>query len=67
MKDFSLKAINNKNNRIMKKKYFAPGMKIVKMRTNHFLTASPLGYGNPVSTAAGAEAPGFDDFDDFDE
>ena len=51
----------------MKKKYFAPGMKIVKIRTNHFLTASPLGYGDPVSTAAGAEAPGMDDFDDFDE
>ena len=47
----------------MKKTYICPDMKVVKIKTNHFLTASPLGYGDPVSTAAGAEAPEWDDDD----
>ena len=32
-------------------------MEIVKIQTGQMLAASPLGYGDPVDTATGAEAP----------
>ena len=39
----------------MKKEYFAPKMEIVKIQTKQLLTASPLGYGDPIDDASGAE------------
>ena len=41
----------------MKKQYINPEMEIVTIQTTQMLSASPLGYGNPVDTATGAEAP----------
>lgn len=41
----------------MKKEYFAPKMEIVKIQTKQLLTASPMGYGDPVDNASEAEAP----------
>ncbi len=39
----------------MKKEYFAPKMVIVKIKTKQLLTASPMGYGDPIDDASGAE------------
>ena len=39
MNNFSLKATNNKNRRIMKKQYFAPEMEIVDINVNQQLLA----------------------------
>ena len=44
----------------MKKEYFAPKMEIVEIKVNQMLTSSPLGWGDPVNNAGGAEAPEFD-------
>ena len=41
----------------MKKTYICPEMVIVEMKVNQMLTSSPLGYGDPVNNAGGAEAP----------
>lgn len=41
----------------MKKAYINPEMQIVKIQTSQMLAASPLGYGDPVDSATGAEAP----------
>ena len=44
----------------MKKTYFAPNMETIEIETQQMLAASPLGFGDPVDNAAGAEAPGLD-------
>ena len=49
----------------MKKTYMQPTMKVVVLKCRKMLTASPLGFGDPVSTATGAEAPAMTDFENF--
>ena len=44
----------------MKKIYFAPEMEVVEIKMASMLAASPLGYGDPVDNASGAEAPEFE-------
>ena len=43
----------------MKKKYIIPSLEVINVNTQQMLAASPLGFGDPVSSAAGAEAPDF--------
>ncbi len=47
----------------MKKTYFAPTVETVEIKTQHMLAASPMGYGEDVNDASGAEAPSFDIFE----
>ena len=44
----------------MKKIYMTPEMEIVEIKMASMLAASPLGYGDPVDNASGAEAPEFE-------
>ena len=44
----------------MKKTYFAPNMETIEVETQQMLAASPLGFGDPVNSATGAEAPALD-------
>ena len=44
----------------MKKTYIIPSLEVIKVQTHQMLAASPLGIGDPVNSAAGAEAPEFD-------
>ena len=41
----------------MKKIYFAPEMEVVEIKMTGMLAASPLGWGDSVDSAEGAEAP----------
>jgi hypothetical protein len=41
----------------MKKQYIAPNTEIIEIKVNQMLTSSPLGWGDPVDNASGAEAP----------
>ena len=41
----------------MKKQYINPDMEIINIQTTQMLAASQVGFGDPVNTAAGAEAP----------
>ena len=51
----------------MKREYMKPNMAIVNIQCRKMLTTSTLGFGGNRTTAADADAPGFNDFDDFDE
>ena len=44
----------------MKKTYIIPSLEVINVNTQQMLAASPLGFGDPVSSAAGAEAPEYD-------
>ena len=62
LKDFSPKATNNKNRRIMKKKYFAPEMEIVLLENHQTLLAGSLDINNTDASVTGDfydDAPGF--------
>ena len=43
----------------MQKTYIIPSLEVINVNTQQMLAASPLGFGDPVNTAAGAEAPDF--------
>lgn len=49
----------------MKKTNINPELEVIKIATQQMLANSTLGYGDPVSTAEGAESRSFD-FDDED-
>ena len=50
----------------MKKTYINPELEVIKIATQQMLANSTLGYGDPVSTAEGAESRSFDFDDDED-
>lgn len=57
---FLIKIINFETDKIMKKKYFAPNMEVVKIQTQQMLAASPIPMGDPLNDASGAEAPEYE-------
>ena len=50
----------------MKKTYINPELEVIKIATQQMLANSTLGYGDPVSTASGAESRSFDFEDEED-
>ena len=40
----------------MKKTYINPTLEVVRIQTTQMMAASPLGFGDPVDNAGGAEA-----------
>ena len=43
----------------MKKTYIIPSLEVINVNTQQMLAASPLGFGDPVNSATGAESPEF--------